>query len=420
MTVVAVFVFGVRAYAQKPEAIDTTYCITQTDEAFLSYYYAANGFDSISVQYRIGELTLRNADSVVRLFQSAESPYNYFIQHSDARVHQERLDSMMRWKPERVPRNAELRFMRMIYTGGFDKDTNWHIEDRTVFKLEARDPITDSVMWVADSVMIDSGATEAQVQPSGTEAGVVYRTVQVPSTLYGRRVVFVVSIDRYGPSPFGLEATRESSDFNLSLMYQANDVMRMNESDIALLEEKRYHIWMTLAEYTFSAACIVPNMHLFAFGDGYADSVKAKFYEAVQGSTERVWDPEHKAYQERTKYIPKPCTAKPSTVFGVAAITFDDDTVGGSNSLNTQVLEVDVDGYDITIDVDRHGIPRPLSLCVIHSGGQEQGGKVYRTLPVGETRLRLTVDKGTPKPWVVLGRGIKGRTVFAITIANDK
>ncbi len=388
-------------FAQTP---DTVYCFTQTDKKFLSYYVAANQFDSASVIYRIGEMTIRDSSTIKRVYPTATSDYYYKIEADGGTSHQVRLDSMMRWENVQIPSNGQLHFFRHVGVAPWEpvngnETSTFFVRDITTFKLEARHPTTGAVLWVADSVRLDSGRTMSNVTPRGTNPTSTYHVVSIPSGLWGQSVKFVVRPERVaGPdSPYGMSATRVYNGYNLSFHYLGGGNGMIKPADLDSIRARWFRHWYNWAAATFQAYCVLPSYSGFPFRAADILKLRTDFYQfdtvvSGYGTIRRL----------------KACTGDSCGTFTKMA-ALPNGGKGSSFEEGMRIERVWREGQEVLIEISRSKLTSKVMMTAYLPNGSEIGWADYRTFSPGRVVMGVTLTNDYPGPVLIVLRDENSR-----------
>lgn len=392
---------------------DTVFALSQTDQRFLSYYVVNNVFDSATVLYRVGELTVRDGSGIVRIKPTATSPYNAYIQAAGGTEVQTRLDSMMRWNVITLPSGpSELRFYRQIgvvVMDPTDRSTpvSWDLPERSTFVLQARDPDNDTLMWMADSVFAEAGSTWTAIGPFGTEPLKSYRSVSVPPGMWGKTIRFTLKPKRTLTStPFGMIGKIESSNINLSLTNYDYPNGFASMADYDTLMNRRFRAWLAWADALYSAYCLLPYARGTSLNDYERNVVRSTFYEVdtVNASNDTVW-------------VLKNCVGDScGSLYKGRAVYNGQRHIGDVMDADLAVDNVIRTNDEIIITVTRRGKPLTVDLTAFLIDGRDVTLPTLRSIPVGTSTLSLNISGAPQGPVFVLMRDESSRALVSLKL----
>ncbi len=341
------------------------FAVTRADEAWLTYAYFINRFDSAHTQFEVGEFELmRNGSPAGRIYFQPDSGYRSYVglnnttydtllagktvtttfsyQSGDAIQFFRKLgignscaiqgggDGYGSTEYAAMATEPRLAYFGLMYRNSIDDDTR--------FVVRLVDSASNQVVATLDSVGIPPNGSSTLASPYGTQPLTTNRTVALPSAYAGTPVYLRVDPYRLGSTPYGLGLSFIPVRFSLS-SYQnfvpgGFDMPTIGDSIV----QARYAGYMS-ALYTYydsvlSANGCIEEMEtgIVFISDSVAHAFLTRYFDDVD------------AYSSPMHFRARPCNSAKTGLPGARLLN-------GSVRFFTSPLQAESGHYRYQIDI---------------------------------------------------------------------
>jgi len=350
------------------------YQVTPEDADFLQHYSVIAAFDSITVSYVFGEVSIGTALQSRRIRLDTLLKQDGTLYNGSASGDQTTLgaalhtrtflltgtDSVIYFRRELTARNVN------AITGAFT--SSWRLDDGSEFLLQVVRAVDGIVLAVIDSVGISATGSYSTATPAvyGTSVNDWCRAVNVTPVMRGANVYLRILPRRSGSSPYGMSATRSVSHLSRRALFGCYQGDTLGSSYTYHMEQ-RFQAILGYLSYEYATYCSLSPFDYLELKPDEMDSILRLFF---------VPDPLYSSIQGEHRYKPADC--------GQAKARHATST----RASPLHHLRMTADDGDVT--VINQGSPVTVQLSIYGSNGGMQYDYGHVTLAQGRTILMNT------------------------------
>ncbi len=266
---------------------DTAFAVTNTDRNWLNYYTITNDFDSAVISVDYGEMLVRTGTSKRRVKPVTFHHMNDWYQNSGEQGLQTGIASLARWDTVTLSNASQLRFYRHACIKPFVEKTpfnptgtpvTWSVGDTTIYLLEVRDYVADTLLFVADSIVFYPCSKGVTTRYYGTGVGKTYHTANCPTSSWGKKAYIRVAPRRYGASDLGLAFACGFAEVAQSLVV-TSDTTILSSAQYQHLDSLKFHYFMAHLAAYWRTYCHVPDYSGIGFSAAQMDSITSLYWD---------------------------------------------------------------------------------------------------------------------------------------------